>query len=90
MDRLDSLVRKSLVTVERVNGHTRYGLLETIRQFAQERLTAAGTISAVRHRHAAYFAEQAVVHWDMQRPQTGRLDDVGHHQRHRRAHDGAD
>jgi predicted ATPase len=65
LDRLDSLVRKSLVTVERVNGHTRYGLLETIRQFAQERLAAAGSISAVRDRHAAYFAEQAVVHWDM-------------------------
>jgi predicted ATPase len=65
LDRLDSLVRKSLVTVERVNGHTRYGLLETIRQFAQERLAAVGSIDVVRHRHAAYFAEQAVVHWDM-------------------------
>ena len=44
LDGLDSLVRKSLVTAERVNGHTRYGMLETIRQFAEEQLAATGTI----------------------------------------------
>ena len=46
-------------------GHARYGLLETIRQFAQEQLAATGTIGEVRDRHARYFAEQAVAHWDM-------------------------
>jgi predicted ATPase len=33
---LDSLVRKSLVTTEQVGGHARYGMLETVRQFAEE------------------------------------------------------
>ena len=40
LDVLDSLVRKSLITVERVGGHARYGMLETIRQFAEEQLAA--------------------------------------------------
>ncbi len=65
LDLLDSLVRKSLVTAEQVGGHTRYGLLETIRQFAEEQLAATGTIDQVRDRHARYFAEQAVAHWDI-------------------------
>ena len=65
LDVLDSLVRKSLVTAEQVGGHARYGLLETIRQFAEDRLAATGTIDEVRDRHARYFAEQAVAHWDM-------------------------
>ena len=65
LDLLDSLVRKSLVTAERVQGHTRYGMLETIRQFAEERLAAAGSIGEVRDRHAAYFAQQAVARWEI-------------------------
>jgi predicted ATPase len=59
------LVRKSLATAERVNGHTRYGLLETIRQFAEDQLAATGTIEQVRDRHTRYFAEQATTHWDL-------------------------
>ena len=35
------------------NGHARYGMLETIRQFAEEQLAATGTIDEVRDRHAA-------------------------------------
>ena len=65
LDRLDSLVRKSLVTAERVDGHARYGMLETIRQFAEEQLAATGTIDDVRDRHARYFADQAIAHWDI-------------------------
>ena len=42
LDVLDSLVRKSLVTAERVGGHARYGMLETIRQFAEDQLAATG------------------------------------------------
>ena len=45
-------------------GHARYGMLETIRQFAEDQLAATGTIDEVRDRHARYFAEQAVAHWD--------------------------
>ena len=67
LDVLDSLARKSLVTVERASGHARYGLLETIRQFAEDQLAATGTITEVRDRHARYFAAEAVDHfavWD--------------------------
>jgi predicted ATPase len=63
LDVVDSLVRKSLVTAEQVSGHTRYGLSETIRQFAQEQLAATGTIGEIRDRHARYFAQLAVASW---------------------------
>ena len=53
LDLLDSLVRKSLVTAERRDGHARYGMLETIRQFAEDQLAATGTIDEVRDRHAS-------------------------------------
>jgi predicted ATPase len=43
LDRLDSLVRKSLVVAEPVAGHVRYTLLETIRQFAEEQLAAGSS-----------------------------------------------
>ena len=56
LDICDSLVRKSLVTVERSASDIRYGLLETIRQFAEEQLIATGEAEAVRVRHAGYFA----------------------------------
>jgi predicted ATPase len=65
LDLLESLARKSLLTVERVGGHARYGMLETIRQFAEEQLAATDTIDEIRDRHAQYFAYQAVAHWDL-------------------------
>ena len=65
LDVVDSLVRKSLVTVEQLDGHARYGMLETIRQFATEHLAATDTIAEVWDRHARYFAAQAVAHWDI-------------------------
>jgi predicted ATPase len=65
LDLVESLVRKSLVVVERVGGHARYGLSETIRQFAEEQLAATGTIGEIRNRHARYFARLAVDHWGM-------------------------
>ena len=42
LDVLHSLVRKSLVTVAQIGGHTRYGLYETIRLFAEGRLCVEG------------------------------------------------
>jgi predicted ATPase/class 3 adenylate cyclase len=65
LDVVDSFVRKSLVTAEQVSGHTRYGLSETIRQFAEEQLAATGTIGEIRDRHARYFAKQTVAYWDI-------------------------
>jgi len=51
LDRLDSLVRKSLVTTSHATGQVRYGLLETIRQFAEDELSTLGTLEQVRDRH---------------------------------------
>ena len=65
LDGLESLVRKSLITVDHSGGHARYGMLETIRQYAEELLAATGSIADVRDRHAKYFAGQAVVFWEL-------------------------
>jgi predicted ATPase/class 3 adenylate cyclase len=59
LDTLDSLVRKSLVQVERSETDLRYTTLETIRQFAEERLAEDTSADAVRDRHASFFADQA-------------------------------
>jgi tetratricopeptide (TPR) repeat protein len=64
LDVLDSLVRKSLVTIDRRAGAARYGLLETIRQFAAEELAACGTTDDLRDRHASYFAGEVVAQFD--------------------------
>ena len=42
---LDALVRKSLLIADRSAGRTRYSMLETIRQFAEEQLVATGEAS---------------------------------------------
>jgi tetratricopeptide (TPR) repeat protein len=55
---LDALVRKSLLLAVRSGGRTRYSMLETIRQFAEEQLVASGEASETRAAHARYFAER--------------------------------
>ena len=65
LELVDSLVRKSLVTAHQSGDHNRYGLLETIRQFAEDELATTGTITEVRDRHARYYAEQATTYWDV-------------------------
>ena len=54
LDVVGHLVGRSLVVVDR-RGPTRYRLLETIRQYARDRLVAADETSAARNRHLAYF-----------------------------------
>jgi predicted ATPase len=56
LDLLDALVRKSLLVADRSAGRTRYSMLETIRQFAEEQLVAGGEASEVRAEHSRYFA----------------------------------
>jgi len=65
LDLMDSLVGKSLVTVDQSGGKTRYGLLETIRQFAADQLVATDAIVEVRDRHAQYFACQTISYWQI-------------------------
>lgn len=66
VDLLGSLVDKSLVGTERGPENLRYRLLETIRQFASERLVeAADEATAVNAAHCAHFvsvADQAATH----------------------------
>jgi predicted ATPase len=56
LDLLDSLVRKSLVVADQSSGRTRFSMLETIRQFAEEQLVSARDADATRTAHAHYFA----------------------------------
>ncbi|OBH48147.1 cyclase [Mycobacterium mantenii] len=53
---LDALVRKSLLLADRSSGRTRFSMLETIRQFAEDQLVRSGAAEAVRTTHARYFA----------------------------------
>ncbi len=57
---LGQLVNKSLVAAEtEAGGETRYHLLETVRQYAREKLLEAGGGAAVRDRHLEYFVRWA-------------------------------
>jgi predicted ATPase/DNA-binding SARP family transcriptional activator len=59
LDALDSLVTKSMVIAEAAGsgaGSTRYRLLETLRQFAVERLAEACETERVRQLHAQHYA----------------------------------
>ena len=56
LDLLDALVRKSLLIADRSSGRTRFSMLETIRQFAEEQLVARGEASEIRVAHSRYFA----------------------------------
>ncbi|MGB9223761.1 ATP-binding protein, partial [Mycobacterium sp.] len=56
LDQLDTLVRKSLLVADRSSGRTRFSMLETIRQFAEEQLVARGEASEIRAAHSRYFA----------------------------------
>jgi predicted ATPase len=56
LDLLDSLVRKSLLVADSSSGRTRFSMLETIRQFAEEQLVYTVEASDTRTAHARYFA----------------------------------
>jgi predicted ATPase len=58
LDFLDALVRKSLLVADRSTGRTRYSMLETIRQFAEEKLVARGEADEVSSQHARHFASR--------------------------------
>lgn len=55
LDLVAALVDRSLVVMHESAGRARYRLLETVRQYAAERLRAAGEEQEQRGRHAAYF-----------------------------------
>ena len=59
LDQLTLLVDKSLVVADDSRGRTRYRLLETVRQYAQEKLGESGEADAVRSRHRDYYTSLA-------------------------------
>ena len=70
MDLLDALVRKSLLVADRSSGRTRFSMLETIRQFAEDRLAVDGLAEETRGAHASYFGgreAEVLTLWDSPR-----------------------
>jgi predicted ATPase/class 3 adenylate cyclase/DNA-binding CsgD family transcriptional regulator len=59
LDQLGLLVDKSLVVADDVSGTMRYRLLETMRQYALEKLGESGEADAVRDRHRDHYADRS-------------------------------
>src|ERR1700735_3943666 len=59
LDQLALLVDKSLVVADDIGGSTRYRLLETMRQYALEKLGESGEADVVRTRHRDYYTALA-------------------------------
>ena len=59
LDQLTLLVDKSLVVAENTGGRTRYRLLETVRQYALEKLAESGEADAIRSRHRDHYTTLA-------------------------------
>ena len=70
LDLLGTLVRKSLLVADRSSVRTRFSMLETIRQFAEEQLVASGSADEARTAHARHFAAReadVMALWDSPR-----------------------
>jgi predicted ATPase/class 3 adenylate cyclase/DNA-binding CsgD family transcriptional regulator len=59
LDELTLLVDKSLVVADDTSGRTRYRLLETVRQFAAEKLSESGEADTVRTCHRDHYTAMA-------------------------------
>jgi predicted ATPase/DNA-binding NarL/FixJ family response regulator len=59
LDAIQGLVDKSLLAVERSAGATRFRMLDFVRQYASERLAAAGEGTPLADRHRSYFGDLA-------------------------------
>jgi predicted ATPase/class 3 adenylate cyclase len=64
MDHLEQLINKSLVVTAERQSEMRYFMLETIRQYAREKLFEAQQSSVARDRHFAYFDDLSEKMWD--------------------------
>jgi non-specific serine/threonine protein kinase len=58
LDLMDALVDKSIISVDR-DGQARYRMLETIRQYAHDRLAASGQLAVLRRRHRDHYQKLA-------------------------------
>jgi predicted ATPase/class 3 adenylate cyclase len=84
MDELESLLDKGLV--ENVDGGSRFSLLQTIKDFAAERLIAVGEADATFQKHAQFFSKIAQVlsegtmgEHQIERMRQGALEDANIH-----------
>jgi predicted ATPase/DNA-binding SARP family transcriptional activator len=60
VDRIESLLNNSLLRTEPMSeGEPRFGMLETMREYALERLVERGDGDAVRRRHAGFYLRLA-------------------------------
>ena len=56
---LSALVEQSLLVVEEADGEARFGMLETIREYALEQLAIAGEAADARDRHLNFYLDYA-------------------------------
>ncbi|MGD1169805.1 LuxR C-terminal-related transcriptional regulator [Mycobacterium seoulense] len=61
LDQLTLLIDKSLVVAEDSDFGTRYRMLETVRQYALEKLSESGEADAVRTRHRDHYTKTATL-----------------------------
>jgi predicted ATPase/class 3 adenylate cyclase len=54
-----ALLDKSMLASDEVDGHQRFRMLETLREFAVTELEADEGVASVQHRHAAHYCELA-------------------------------
>ena len=73
IEHLAQLVNKSLIVTEERETEMRYFMLETIRQYAREKLFEANQSSLARDRHFAYFDALSERIWDAFRSPTDQL-----------------
>jgi predicted ATPase/DNA-binding XRE family transcriptional regulator len=59
LEAIPSLTDKSLLLHEEKDGESRFTMLETLREYAAERLAEAGQSSSMREAHARYFFQLA-------------------------------
>ena len=60
LEGLSSLLDNSLIRADEPNGQPRFSMLETIREFGQEQLSATDELGHMRRRHGEYFLHLAV------------------------------
>ncbi|MHA3020721.1 helix-turn-helix transcriptional regulator [Mycobacterium sp. BMJ-28] len=61
LDQLTLLIDKSLVVAENISARTRYRLLETVRQYAHERLSESDEADTIRTRHRNHYSAMAAL-----------------------------
>ncbi len=61
---LTHLIDKSLVKAEEQDAQMRYGMLETVRQYARERLVEADELESVCARHLDFYVRLMAEAWD--------------------------